>query len=286
MSTAPQNQQQMKPNGNAPAPAAGKITTYKEKVDSVRDLLNKMGSQMASALPKHITIERMTRVALTAVQRTPKLLDCDRTSLIAAVMQAAELGLEPGGAIAMAYFVPFKGKVTFIPSYRGLMELARRSGQIMSIWSHVVYEKDIFSVSFGLEPNLKHEPLWNGERGKPIGAYACARLKGDAIQFEVMSFSEIEKIRNAAPSAAGESSPWVTHWDEMAKKTLLRRLSKLLPVSVEYMKAVEYSDAADRGEIVLPDFAEPITVEGEESGSTGGNPLDALAAAHSDGGQG
>ena len=273
------NQQQQKQDTGAAAPA-GKITTYKEKVDSVRDALTKMGSQIQAALPKHITVDRMLRVALTAVQKTPKLLDCDRTSLFAAIMQAAELGLEPGGAIAMSYLVPFKGKVTFIPSYRGLIELARRSGQIMSIWSHVVYEKDVFSVSFGLDPNLKHEPLWNGDRGRPIGAYACARLKGDAIQFEVMSVAEIEKIRKAAPSAGGESSPWDTHWDEMAKKTLLRRLSKLLPVSVEYRKALDYEEAADRGELVLPDFAESITVEAEESAPAGSSPLDALAGAH------
>jgi len=274
-------QQQQKPDTGAAAPA-GKITPYKEKIDSVKDALNKMGAQLQSALPKHITVDRMLRVALTAVQKTPKLLDCDRTSLLAAVMQSAELGLEPGSAIAMAYFVPFKGKVTFIPSYRGLIELARRSGQIMSIWSHVVYERDIFSVSYGLDPNLKHEPLWNGDRGKPIGAYACARLKGDAIQFEVMSLAEIEKIRKAAPSAGGESSPWDTHWDEMAKKTVLRRLSKLLPVSIEYRKAIDYEEAADRGEIVLPDFADSITVEAD-SAPAGSSPLDDLANAHSEG---
>lgn len=271
---------QQKPATNNPAQPSGKITTYKEKVDSVRDVLTKMGGQMASALPKHITVDRMLRVALTAIQKTPKLLDCDRTSLLAAVMQSAELGLEPGSAIAMAYFVPFKGKVTFIPSYRGLIELARRSGQVLSIWSHVVYEKDVFHVRFGLDPDIKHEPLWNGDRGKPIGAYACAKLKGDAIQFEVMSFDQIEKIRKDAPSAAGESSPWATHWEEMAKKTLLRRLSKLLPMSIEYRRALEVDDAADRGEISLPEFAEGLVVEGQDVTGEGGSPLDALAHAH------
>jgi len=219
------------------------------KPATVQQLLTdpRVKSQIALALPQHITPERLMRVALTEVRRTPALAKCKPESLLAAIMQCAQLGLEPGGGLGHAWLIPFKEEAQFIIGYRGMIDLARRSGQILSIEARAVYEADTFHVSFGLEPDLTHEPAWDAaDRGPLRFVYAVAKLKDGGFQFEVMSRAEIEKVR--AQSKAGNNGPWVTHFEEMAKKTVIRRLFKYLPVSVELARAVTLDEAAERGE--------------------------------------
>ena len=212
----------------------------------------KVKAQLALALPKHMTAERLARIALTELRKTPALMRCDQASFLGALMQCAQLGLEPGGALGHAYLLPFENRkrgttdVQFIVGYRGMIDLARRSGQIVSLEARAVYASDKFAVRLGLHPDLTHEPDWEAsDRGALRFVYAVARLQGGGVQFEVMSRADIERTR--AQSKAGTSGPWVSHFEEMAKKTVIRRLFKYLPVSIEVARAVGLDEQAEAG---------------------------------------
>ena len=236
--------------------ATGGITRN-GKPQTLADLItgDSMKKQFALALPKHLNADRFTRVALTELRKVPKLMEADPASFMGAVMQCAQLGIEPGGALGHAYLLPFesrrsgKTEVQFILGYKGMIDLARRSGQIVSIEARAVYERDTFSVRFGLDPDLQHEPAWEeDDRGELRAVYAVAKLQGGGVQFEVMGRKEIERIRNesqgykTAERYGKGNSPWHTHFDEMGRKTVLRRLFKYLPVSIEYIDAQERED--------------------------------------------
>ncbi len=199
--------------------------------------------QIASVLPKHLTPERLCRVALTAYNTTPALARCDIGSIFQAVQQAAQLGLEPGGALGQAYLVPYGTQCQFIVGYRGLIELARRSGEIESIEAHVVHENDSFELEYGLETKLRHRPFLDGNAGPMRFVYAVARLKGGAVQFEAMTKEDIDSVRNR--SRASRNGPWVTDYEEMAKKTVIRRLCKYLPISAEKLGDALDAEAGD-----------------------------------------
>lgn len=225
-----------------------------ERPKTIAGLLSdpKIKQQMALALPKHMTAERLARIAMTEIRKTPKLAQADQASFLGAIMQCAQLGLEPGSALGHAYLLPFENRkkgiteVQFIIGYRGMLDLVRRSGQIESFHCYTVHEKDKFKVSLGLNPTIEHEPAYNAaDRGKVTFVYAVAKLKDGGTQFEVMNRVEIERVR--ASSKASTSGPWVSHWDEMAKKTVIRRLFKYLPVSIELQSAVGYDELADAG---------------------------------------
>ncbi len=228
--------------------------------DTIRYYLTKMQSEIKAALPSQgCTVERFTRVVLTAVRTTPKLLECDPISLLAAVMQAAQLGLEPGGALGHCYFVPYAGKVQFQLGYRGMIELARRSGNIQSICAQVVHENDLFEYEYGLHENLRHVPA-KGERGKPTHYYAYAMLKDGGHQFEVMTAGDVEKIRQR--SKAKDSGPWITDYEEMGRKTPTRKLFKYLPVRVEIQIMVA-QDGTAKSEIAPDMTLVPDAIDGE-----------------------
>jgi len=215
--------------------------TVQQKAGTVRTLIEKCRDQIKMALPRHMTPERMIRVCNTAVAKTPQLLDCDPRSLMGAIIQSAQLGLEPDGVLGHAYLIPFNnrksGKVEcqFIPGYKGLVELARRSGQISTIYAEVVHTNDDWDFAYGLEPTLRHRPT-SGEPGDMVAAYAVCRLRDGGAQFSWLWKREVDAVR--AQSRSGNSGPWVTHYEEMAKKTALRRLCKLLPTSPELARAV------------------------------------------------
>lgn len=205
--------------------------------------------QMALALPRHMTADRLARIALTEVRKNPDLGKCDQASFLGAIMQCAALGLEPGGALGHCYLLPFKNnkkgitEVQFLVGYRGMIDLARRSGQIQSIEARCVYAKDKFKVRLGLDSVIEHEPAWEeADRGPLTFVYAVAKLKDGGIQFDVMSKAEVMKIK--ARSRSASFGPWVTDEDEMAKKTVIRRLFKYLPVSIEMQRAVGLDEAA------------------------------------------
>ncbi len=221
------------------------ITTTKDKINSVRAMLEKSKAQMALALPKHLSVDRMTRVAMTSIQKTPKLLECTPQSLIAAIIQCAQLGLEPDGVTGESYLVPYKTTCQLIPGYKGLIKLARQSGQLSTISARAVYEHDKFDYAYGLNEKLEHTPTQSDDPGKLAYVYAVAKLKDGGTQFEVMAVREINAIRSR--SRAADSGPWVTDFVEMAKKTVLRRLCKMLPASVELSRAVALDERVDAG---------------------------------------
>ena len=152
--------------------------------------MKKMAPRMAEVLPKHMDMNRMSRIALTTIRTNPKL-ECAVPSLMGAVMQAVQLGLEPG-LLGHCYILPYKREATFIIGYKGMIDLARRSGHIQSIYAHAVHENDEFEYELGLHPKLEHKP---SHRGAFIGAHAVAHFKDGGYQMEFMPKSEIEKRR-------------------------------------------------------------------------------------------
>lgn len=214
------------------------------KQESIQSLLKKMEPQMALCLPKHLSPSRLARIALTCLRQNPKLQQCDPTTFIASIMQAAQLGLEPG-VLGQCYLIPYGNECQFMPGYRGLIDLARRSGNIVSIVARVVYENDLFNYEYGLQEKLEHKPALDN-KGKIIAFYAVAILKDGGHQFEIMSKNEVDKIRDTY-SKAKNKGPWVDNYEEMAKKTLIRRLFKWLPSSPEMQKAAMLDELQEAG---------------------------------------
>lgn len=250
------------------------MTDLTKRVQTVRDLVEKNRAQLAAALPSHLPVDRMVRVFFTALSTTPKLYDCSPRSLLGALIQSAQLGLEPG-VLGHAYLVPFKDEVQFIPGYRGLLDLVRRSGAVSTVMAQVVHSKDHFKFAFGLNPVLEHTPSDEQDRGSITHVYAVIRLKDGASLFDVMTKSEVDSHRDRY-SRAAKNGPWVTNYDEMAKKTVLRRVCKLAPVSVETQTAVALSETAEHQ---LPQhLGDAIELPPGEASEAPKGALDALAA--------
>lgn len=207
------------------------------KYGTIKDFIEQRQTAISALVPKHLSPERLMKVLLNSIYKTPSLQDCSPSSLLQCALTAAELGLEPGGALGHAYLIPFKGTCTFIIGYRGLIELVRRSGQLSSIRAVVVREKDRFRYTEGIEQNIDHEPYLDGDAGPLRFVYAVAKLKDGSVQCELMTRSQVEAIR--ARSRSKDNGPWVTDFDEMAKKTVIRRIAKLLPLSSEAERALE-----------------------------------------------
>lgn len=232
----------------APEKARAAAAAETSKPNTLVSLLRspKVQAQMAMALPKSLTADRLTRIIITECRKTPELLNCSQESFLGSVLQCAQLGLEPGSALGHCYLLPYGKNCQLIIGYRGMIDLARRSGQIASINAYCVYEADEFEYELGLHPDIKHKPSPLADRGAITYVYAVAVLIGGGVQFEVMSRAEIEAVRKQ--SKAGKNGPWVTHWSEMARKTVVRKLFKYLPVSIEAVRAVEIDERSDRGE--------------------------------------
>lgn len=238
------------------------VTTRKELLE----ILTAMREQIKSALPKHITPERIIRVALTAVSRNPKLLECAKETVLGAIVQASQLGLEPDGVLGQAYLVPFwNGKnkrfeCQFIPGYRGYIDLARRSDKVKSLMAQVVCEGDDFEYEYGLNEKLRHVPGLDN-RGEITHAYAYAQFTNGGYAFVVLTKSDIDRAR--AKSQAKDNGPWMTDYEAMAQKTAVRRLSKWLPLSVEFAKTVELDEKAANGLAQSLDITKVDTSTGE-----------------------
>lgn len=217
--------------------------TAKKKLDTLRSMFDRSKGQIAQIVPKHLPPEKIARIVLSAASRTPELLNCTAQSIFLSALQSAQLGLEPNTPLGHAYLVPYRNKngtveAQFIPGYRGLITLARNGGEVTGIVSRVVYEGDDFCVQYGLDEKLVHVPSFAaGESNRTVVAvYAVATLKSGEKQFEVMTRSEIDAIRNRGGTRGG---PWATDFGEMARKTVIRRLCKLLPLSTEMVNALE-----------------------------------------------
>lgn len=213
--------------------------------------LTKSMSAMRSVLPSHITPERMSRIAMGMLRTNKKLAQTamnNPESFAHAIVLSSQLGLEPG-VLGMSYLVPYGNEVQMIPGYQGLIELARRSGEITSINTHIAYEHDELDLTLGVEPSLIHKPKLDGDRGRPVLVYCVARFKDGGHHLEWMSITEVNRIRDTK-SKASKSGPWVDDYDEMVKKTVVRRASKYWPKSIEFANALMVSDAADQGQKV------------------------------------
>lgn len=235
--------------------AGAAITKQGTTRQELETLLNAYKKQITAALPKHITPERLIRVALTAVSRQPKLLECERSTLLGAIVQSSQLGLEPDGILGQAYLVPFwNGKARrmeaqFQIGYKGLIDLARRSGNIVSIVAQAVRTGDVFEYEFGLNEKLRHVPALDG-RGEITHFYAYATFTNGGHAFEVMTLEDVELIKARSKSrdkAGNVVGPWETDFEAMGRKTVIRRLSKYLPLSVEMQKALHVDEVASTG---------------------------------------
>ena len=227
---------------------AGKKPT--SQITQFRDFLEKQKHQIVAALPKHIAPERMIRLACTEFSKNPKLQECTAKSIFGAIIQSSQLGLEIG-VNGQAYLVPYFNNKTktleaqFIPGYKGLIALARRSGEVSSIETHIVYENDAFDMTLGLDTKVEHRPYLDGDRGIPRLVYGVAKFKDGGHHFEWMSVGEVERVRSRSKAANG--GPWVTDYEQMVRKTLIRRMANYLPMSIELSNAIQLSDAFDNG---------------------------------------
>lgn len=233
---------------------------------TIHAYLKKMLPEIQRAMPKHLDADRLARLALTTMRTNPKIMECSLPSLMGAVMQAAQLGLEPG-LLGHCYLVPFYNKhtnkqdVQFIIGYKGLLDLVRRSGEITAIAAHEVREHDQFSFQYGLEEQLLHQPKIDGERGEVYAYYAYARFKDGGHAFLVMSRQEMLAYRDRF--AKSKSGPWATDFDAMAKKTVLRQLVKYLPLSVEVFHQLSSDETIVEKPGSDPKFPDPIPVSFE-----------------------
>lgn len=226
-----------------------------QNLTTLKDLLTRYKEQIAMALPRHLTPERMIRVALTAVSRSQKLQECNPATVAGCVVQASILGLEPDGVLGEAYLVPFYNKKAngnkggmecqLIPGYQGLLKLVRNTGELKMIDVQEVCENDEFDFEKGMEPYLRHKPA-SGDRGKVIKYWAGAVLTNGGKQFEVMSVEDIELHRDRF-SKAKDFGPWKDSPEWMFKKTVLRKLVKLLPKSAQAQLAVALDERAEAG---------------------------------------
>ncbi len=233
-------------------PATG-MMKMDPQIAKIRDAMLRVEEHIRDVIPKNFEPKRLFRLMESECRKTPALKTCELRSLLGCFIEASQLGLEIGSALGHAYLIPFNTKngmiCQLIPGYRGLLDLVRRSGQLKSVSAFIVNEKDYFEFEFGMEPKCVHKPSLLPEPGKVTHAYAVAHMANGGVQFAVMSRREIDGIR--ARSRAGKSGPWVTDFEEMAKKTVLRRLSKLLPMQTEAARLVELDEYDDSSRAIV-----------------------------------
>lgn len=223
-----------------------------QQMGSLRSMLAKMTNQLQQALPKGMVASRMVRVALTTVQRNPKLLECTPRSVIGAIVESCQLGLSLDNNLGHAYMVPYRNKgmmeAQLQIGYKGLMLLAFRSGNIV-VDAGVYHEKDWMEYQEGTQPFLNFRPAV-ADRGKPKGAWAVARIplgKEVLVKFKVVTEEEIMKAKAHSHGTDRSDSPWKEHWQDMWMKTAVRRLAKMLPMSGDFHAAAAMDEMAEAG---------------------------------------
>ena len=211
----------------------GTTAVEEKKPKTIFDVIQAGAKQFATALPKHINSDRFVRIAITTIRQNPKLAQCNQESLLGALMVSAQLGLEPG-VLGQCYLIPYGRECQFQIGYKGMIELLRRSGQLKDIYAYCVYENDEFEMTYGLNRDLKQKPNLH-DRGNFIGCYCVAVLKDDARAFEYMTKEEIEAHGKKFSKTYG-NGPWKTDFEAMAHKTVVKKMLKWLPVSVEFLE--------------------------------------------------
>jgi recombination protein RecT len=216
----------------------------------IKTLLQENKTEIAAALPRHVSIDRMLTIAQTAATSMPQLLECYTPSLFGALIKCTQLGLEPNNALGQAYLIPFRNKkqnrtdCQLMIGYRGMIDLARRSGHVVSIMAQEVREFDEFEWEYGLDEKLRHVPA-SGDRGEITHFYAYAKLKDGGYQFEVKSKADIDTLMRSTQSR-GDYGPWKDAYTEMGRKSLVRALFKMLPVSIELAEAAAIDSSSEK----------------------------------------
>ena len=258
---------------------------------TLQSQINLMQGEIKKALPAVLTPERFTRMVLSAVSANKDLAACETKSFLAAMMQAAQLGLEPNTPLGQAYIIPYRDnksgtlRAQFQLGYKGMIDLAYRSNQVSVIDAQVVYENDEFDYELGLEPKLKHKPALSN-RGKPILYYGMFRTKDGGFGFQVMSYDDI--IAHARKfSKAFTSGPWSTNFDEMAKKTVLKKVLKYAPLKSDFLRGISADETVkstlDPEMFDVPnevDYADYVEVD-QSTGEVLSTPADAAAEVQS-----
>lgn len=242
---------------------------------TMQSYIKAMEGEIAKALPSVITPERFTRMVLSAISVNPKLAQCTPPSFLGAMMTAAQLGVEPNTALGQAYLIPYNNHGTleaqFQFGYKGLMDLAYRSGEVSIIQAHVVYENDEFEYELGLDPQLKHIPA-KKDRGEPVYYYAMFKTKDGGYGFEVMSIEDVQAHARKY-SRSYNNGPWKSNFDEMAKKTVLKKVLKYAPLKSDFVRGIAQDETiktslspdmyAEPDETVYAEFVEVDDTTGE-----------------------
>lgn len=253
----------------------GQMSAAKAEKKTMQAYIKAMEPAIQKALPSVITPERFTRMVLSALSSTPKLAECSPQSFLAAMMTAAQLGVEPNSALGQAYLLPYRNhgqmECQFQLGYKGLIDLAYRSGEVSVIQAHTVYENDVFEYELGMDPKLRHVPA-KADRGEAVAYYAMFKTKDGGYGFEVMSVDDVQRhAQRYSKSYGSGSSPWRSNFDEMAKKTVLKRALKYAPLKSDFVRGVA-QDETIKAELSDEMYAVPdetvFEVEGEEIDST------------------
>lgn len=218
-----------------------------------KDILQQEWHKISAVIPKQVSQERMFQLAVSAYNQTPELAKCTPVSVLSCILKCAALGVEPSAVdnLGRAYILPYNNRKTgcteaqMILGYKGMIDLARRSGEIQDISARAVYEGDFFEYEFGLNEQLKHIPAQDNERtpNKLTHVYMVCHFKDGGHYIDVMTRSQVNAIRSRSKSGSSAYSPWSTDYEAMACKTVIRRAFKLLPVSVEAQKAAATDEA-------------------------------------------
>ena len=256
------------------AKATNNAVAEKKKPQTMKDYVNVMMPEIKKALPNTITPERFTRIVLSAISNNKELQACTPQSFLASMMNSAQLGLEPNTPLGQAYLIPYKNHGTleaqFQIGYKGLIDLAYRSGQVKTIYAEAVYENDEFEYELGLNPKLVHKPAIK-DRGDVIYYYAVFKLTNGGEGFTVMSKDDIERHKNRFSKAANAGfSPWSTNYDEMAKKTVIKKVLKYAPLSTDIQSQIAQDETIKRDisadMTLVNDEVEYVDVVDEETG--------------------
>lgn len=253
----------------------GQMSAAKAEKKTMQAYIKAMEPAIKKALPSVITPERFTRMVLSALSSTPKLAECSPQSFLAAMMTAAQLGVEPNTALGQAYLLPYRNhgqmECQFQLGYKGLIDLAYRSGEVSVIQAHTVYENDVFEYELGMDPKLRHVPA-KADRGEAVAYYAMFKTKDGGYGFEVMSVDDVQRhAQRYSKSYGSGTSPWRSNFDEMAKKTVLKRALKYAPLKSDFVRGVA-QDETIKAELSDEMYAVPdetvFEAEGEEIDST------------------
>lgn len=249
----------------------GQVQREAKAQPSLAQMLAGMGKELERALPKHVSADRMMRIATTALRANPDLAKCNQMSFLGCVLSAAQLGLEVNTPLGQAYLIPRKSKdhgmeCTLQIGYQGFMDLARRSGEVSAIYAEAVYQGDAFGYELGLEKKLSHKPSEDPGRedGPLTHVYAVAKLKSGEALFAVLTRSQVEKYRKRGGDR--RFSPWDSDYEAMAKKTAVRRLFTWIPKSAEIAGAVALDEAPELGRPQVAVFDSNVTAALEARG--------------------